>query len=276
MYKTLTIYHPPEFKISPNSIVFADYKLNVKHIMRVVFDRIKNIVEKRRKCWLPAYSPFPTKFSKGVFCEGSQKVGLCGKGLKVNINSIHFCSSLAGVCIAVCCHHRCSWTPYVGKPFFKLCGLSAKDFQIISSMSSWATCAWKGWSYEKKCEKQKRDERLVDVEKNIVNDADIISGNQPVSDGLVSNTDTQDQNNANTDIAKDGYIQTEAPDTSMHENYEKKGKTSQENGITQIEEPVIFKKGKSKKPGQIDNIDEEHEPAEDLYSSRYSESFTSL
>ena len=28
-------------------------------------DRLENNVEKRRKCWLPAFSSFPTMFSKG-------------------------------------------------------------------------------------------------------------------------------------------------------------------------------------------------------------------
>ena len=61
---------------------------------------------------------------------------------------------LAGAVIALCCHHRCVWKPYVGKNFFKQCGLSARDFQIMSSMSSWATCAWKGWSHQKKVKGQ--------------------------------------------------------------------------------------------------------------------------
>ena len=33
---------------------------------KFVFGRVENIVGKRRKCWLPAFSPFPTMFSKGV------------------------------------------------------------------------------------------------------------------------------------------------------------------------------------------------------------------
>ena len=32
--------------------------------MIFVFDGVENIVGKRRKCWLPAFSPFPTMFSK--------------------------------------------------------------------------------------------------------------------------------------------------------------------------------------------------------------------
>ncbi|XP_046329279.1 tRNA:m(4)X modification enzyme TRM13 homolog isoform X2 [Haliotis rufescens] len=51
----------------------------------------------------------------------------------------------SGVVIALCCHHRCTWKAYVGKEFMKHCGISARDFQLLSSMSSWATCTWKGW-----------------------------------------------------------------------------------------------------------------------------------
>ena len=33
-----------------------------------VFDRAENIVgSESRECWLPAFSPFPTMFSKGFF-----------------------------------------------------------------------------------------------------------------------------------------------------------------------------------------------------------------
>ena len=46
---------------------FTDNKINVAQIMISVFDRVENIVEKRRKCWLTAFSPFTTMFSKGFF-----------------------------------------------------------------------------------------------------------------------------------------------------------------------------------------------------------------
>ena len=45
---------------------FADDKLKVAKIMIYVFDSVEKIVN-RRKCWLPAFSPFPTMFSKGFF-----------------------------------------------------------------------------------------------------------------------------------------------------------------------------------------------------------------
>ena len=38
---------------------------------------------KRRKCWLPAFSPFPTMFSKVLLIRGRSKSALCGKQLNV-------------------------------------------------------------------------------------------------------------------------------------------------------------------------------------------------
>ena len=43
---------------------FADDKLYVAKIMICVFDRVEKIAG---KCWLRAFSPFPTMFSKGFF-----------------------------------------------------------------------------------------------------------------------------------------------------------------------------------------------------------------
>ena len=45
---------------------FADYKLNNKNDISI-FQRVKNIVGKGENAWLPAFSPFPTIFSKGLF-----------------------------------------------------------------------------------------------------------------------------------------------------------------------------------------------------------------
>ena len=42
---------------------FADNKINVAQMIISVFDRVENIVEKGEN----AFSPFPTKFSKGFF-----------------------------------------------------------------------------------------------------------------------------------------------------------------------------------------------------------------
>ena len=42
--------------------------------------------EKRRKCWLPAFSPFPTMFSKASFFRAVKKSGLCGKVLNLTLS----------------------------------------------------------------------------------------------------------------------------------------------------------------------------------------------
>ena len=45
---------------------FADDKINVAEIIFSLYDRVENIVGKKRKCWLPAFSNFHTLFSKGL------------------------------------------------------------------------------------------------------------------------------------------------------------------------------------------------------------------
>ncbi|XP_064604725.1 tRNA:m(4)X modification enzyme TRM13 homolog [Liolophura sinensis] len=61
-------------------------------------------------------------------------------------NSCNSRVPLEGLAIALCCHHRCSWPSYVGKPFIReQCGMSVAEFQLLSNMTSWATCSWEGW-----------------------------------------------------------------------------------------------------------------------------------
>ena len=45
---------------------FADDKMNVTEKLKFCFGNGRKHCGKRRKCWLPAFSPFPTMFSKGV------------------------------------------------------------------------------------------------------------------------------------------------------------------------------------------------------------------
>ena len=52
---------PTKFK------AFANDKSIVPKIMISQHDRVENTVEKKRKCWLQAFSPFLTMFSKGFF-----------------------------------------------------------------------------------------------------------------------------------------------------------------------------------------------------------------
>lgn len=45
-----------------------------------------------------------------------------------------------GIVIALCCHHRCDWTSYVGRDWWLAQGLTSEDFNAVTHMSSWATC----------------------------------------------------------------------------------------------------------------------------------------
>ena len=50
----------------------ADDQSNVTQKLKFALGRIENIVGKgeNRKCWLPAFSPFPTMFFKKLFLQG--------------------------------------------------------------------------------------------------------------------------------------------------------------------------------------------------------------
>ena len=82
---------------------FADDKINVTKELKFVLGRKENfegevenagshnvffkgreeiIGGKRRKCWLPAFSPFPTMFSKGFAHRGFKSRDCAIKGIK--------------------------------------------------------------------------------------------------------------------------------------------------------------------------------------------------
>ncbi|KFQ17321.1 tRNA:m(4)X modification enzyme TRM13, partial [Merops nubicus] len=57
-----------------------------------------------------------------------------------NESSKEDCKPVAGIVIALCCHHKCDWKHYVGREFFKSVGLGPVEFCYFQRMSSWATC----------------------------------------------------------------------------------------------------------------------------------------
>ncbi|KAL8596656.1 hypothetical protein ACOMHN_032598 [Nucella lapillus] len=54
------------------------------------------------------------------------------------------CFRPEGVLIALCCHHQCRWKAYVGKGFMRQCHITADDFHLLSRLTSWAVCGWRG------------------------------------------------------------------------------------------------------------------------------------
>ena len=55
---------------------FADGKIDVTPKLKFVFGRVENIIGKRRKCWLPAFSPIPTMFQKNCYTGSLNLVGI--------------------------------------------------------------------------------------------------------------------------------------------------------------------------------------------------------
>jgi tRNA:m4X modification enzyme len=43
---------------------------------------------------------------------------------------------LAGLCIAPCCHHRCTWKAYIGKEALLKLGLTRREIELMFWMSS--------------------------------------------------------------------------------------------------------------------------------------------
>ena len=79
-------------------IAFAGDNFNVAKLVEFFFERLENIVGKRRKCWLPAFSPFPTMFSKGCFSPlRASKVVLCGKRFLINLGDPSYNSSHSNI-----------------------------------------------------------------------------------------------------------------------------------------------------------------------------------
>ena len=58
-----------------NLKALADNKINVTEKLKFVLEKGRKHCGKRRKCWLPAPSPFSTMFSKASFSR-SLKVGI--------------------------------------------------------------------------------------------------------------------------------------------------------------------------------------------------------
>ncbi|GBF89040.1 tRNA:m(4)X modification enzyme-like [Raphidocelis subcapitata] len=50
------------------------------------------------------------------------------------------CCVFRGLCIAMCCHHRCSWRTFVGKRELAAFGIAPWEFEVLAYATSWALC----------------------------------------------------------------------------------------------------------------------------------------
>jgi len=91
---------------------------------------------------LAGLSPFLTVQQESVV--GISK-HLCGAATDLTIRCLtqtleNSASEMVGMLIALCCHHRCEWNPYVGKQFLTDQGFTEEDFSLLTSITSWCTC----------------------------------------------------------------------------------------------------------------------------------------
>ena len=84
----LTLYQITNFQSGPNSKhLQATNRCNLT--TEIPFGKVRKHCGKRRKCWLPAFSPFPTLFSNASF-PGSLKVEIVWE----RVNSLPHTSEL--------------------------------------------------------------------------------------------------------------------------------------------------------------------------------------
>ncbi|EDV43702.1 uncharacterized protein Dana_GF16397, isoform A [Drosophila ananassae] len=87
---------------------------------------------------------------------------LCGEATDLTLRCIQCntdgSSPVDYVLIALCCHHRCSWQSYVGRPFLHECGIGPRQFAILIKMASWAVCGT-GLSRERRRAMEQADQK---------------------------------------------------------------------------------------------------------------------
>ncbi|KAM7161751.1 tRNA:m(4)X modification enzyme TRM13 homolog isoform 3-T3 [Macrochelys suwanniensis] len=73
---------------------------------------------------------------------------------------------VAGIVIALCCHHRCQWKHYVGREFFITVGLGPVEFNYFQRMTSWATCGMRETITEASTIDAKSEDQSSDTEEH--------------------------------------------------------------------------------------------------------------
>jgi tRNA:m4X modification enzyme len=92
---------------------------------------------------------------------------LCGGAtdLALRCLSAASTSSVGGVLIALCCHHRCTRDTYVANDFLESkeeCSFETEDFSLLSGLTSWAVC---GSGKPRKAADAKEEDREKDETK---------------------------------------------------------------------------------------------------------------
>ncbi|XP_044288165.1 tRNA:m(4)X modification enzyme TRM13 homolog isoform X2 [Varanus komodoensis] len=149
--------------------VLAKRKLPVigigKHVCGAATDlALRCLVETYAKPFDKKEGPAPKRLKTD---EGNATPNNSGETLNTSVTDNW--RPVAGIVIALCCHHRCDWKHYVGQEFFATVGLGAVEFNYFKRMTSWATCGMKDTS-KKSCETDTKNEDQNDEEEEHAQD----------------------------------------------------------------------------------------------------------
>ncbi|KAJ3216034.1 hypothetical protein HDU67_009994 [Dinochytrium kinnereticum] len=84
----------------------------------------------------------------GIFAYSKHLCGVAtdlGLRCLANYDADKSLLGLRGIVIALCCHHVCSYREYINHEFLSRTGISAQEFAILKSLSSWATSGFRAW-----------------------------------------------------------------------------------------------------------------------------------
>ena len=69
-------------------------------------------------------------------------------------------SGVIGIVIALCCHHRVDYRSYVGHSYLSSRGFKPREFWLLRSLSSWATCGFDRKKTEEAEEEEEEEEEM--------------------------------------------------------------------------------------------------------------------
>ncbi|KFM76015.1 tRNA guanosine-2'-O-methyltransferase TRM13-like protein, partial [Stegodyphus mimosarum] len=121
--------HKSDNKFKGCDLLIRRIRIDIQHLH---IGKIENIAEKLNKV---------VGVSKHL-CGAATDLALnCLMAtLEVEQNEEKLKHKALGMVMALCCHHRCTWSTYIGKEFMKEHGISERDFKIMCCIASWATC----------------------------------------------------------------------------------------------------------------------------------------
>jgi tRNA:m4X modification enzyme len=64
---------------------------------------------------------------------------LCGSATDLALRAAAGAGRLAGVAIAPCCHHSCTWERYVAADWCLALGIGSSEFAVVARLASWCT-----------------------------------------------------------------------------------------------------------------------------------------